>query len=235
MRKSALFSFAIAAMLCLTPSAAYAATPASNDSTGSNGAEGYTPNEPDEPTLAGSTAVGECVRDAPWINYFVELTDPDNQATDHTASLVISDGMNTETIVLGELVDGTLSGKVLWPGASVDGAGNASGWPGWAFVDGQWVETDGNFRWTRGDISATIVVNPEVSVPLSYPPATPQCAAEPEQPALSSDSPDDPTVAGFLPATGLGAALAPIAVVGGLLALLGLVVFAARRRHRANG
>ena len=45
----------------------------------------------------------------------------------------------------------------------------------------------------------------------------------------------EPTVAGFLPATGLGASLLPIAVVGGLLAAIGLIVVAARRRHRANG
>ena len=40
---------------------------------------------------------------------------------------------------------------------------------------------------------------------------------------LSPDSPE-PTVAGFLPATGLGASLLPIAVVGGLLAVIGLML-----------
>jgi LPXTG-motif cell wall-anchored protein len=234
MRKSALFAFAVAAMLCLAPSAAHAAAPASIDSTETDVTDGYTPNEPDEPTLAGSTAVGECERDVPWISYAVELTDPDQQATGNTARLVITDGTNTATLVLGDLVDGKLSGRILWPGASVDGAGNATGWPGWAFVDGTWVETDGNYRWTRGNISAKITVNPEVAVPLSYPPATPVCAAAPETPMLSPDSPE-PTVAGFLPATGLGASLLPIAVVGGLLAAIGLIVVAARRRHRANG
>ncbi|WP_141894473.1 cell wall protein [Microbacterium kyungheense] len=190
------------------------------------GDDGYTPNQHQAPTLAGSTAVGECDGDVPWISYSVELTDPDNQSTGHTARLVITNGTESETIVLGELVNGTLSGRVLWPGASVDENGNPTGWPGWAFVNGEWVETDGNFRWTRGDISATIEVNPEVAVPLSYPPSTPQCATNPHNPG-------EPATAG-LPATGLSASTLPIAVTGGALAVLGVVLlFVMRRRGRA--
>lgn len=230
MRKSVLSAFALAAMLCLTPTAAMAAAPAANDS-GSDG--GYTPNEPTEPTLAGSLAVGECNGDVPWIKYSVTLTDPDDQATSNTARLVLSDGSNSTTIVLGDLVDGQLTGRALWPGASVDAAGNPTGWPGWAFVDGKWVETDGNFAWTRGAITATIEVNPELAVPLSYPPATPECAAVP--PLISDESPGNPETAGLLPATGLGASMLPIGLVGGLLAIGGVTLVAIRRRHRSNG
>jgi len=189
------------------------------------GADGYTPDEPTEPTLAGSTAVGECNRDVPWINFAVELTDPDGQATGNTASLVLTDGSNTVTIPLGELVNGQLSGRVLWPGASIDTAGNPTGWPGWAFVDGQWVETDGNYRWTRGDISATIVVNPEVAVPLSYPPSTPQCATDPRTSSAVAS----------LPATGSSASMVPIVIAGGALALGGLVLLILRYRRRSDG
>ncbi|WP_164743544.1 LPXTG cell wall anchor domain-containing protein [Microbacterium sulfonylureivorans] len=226
MRKIVLSAFAIAAALILLPTAANAVTPGVQGGVlTSEDDDGYTPTQHQAPTLGGSTAVGECDRDVPWILYAVTLTDPDNQATSHTARLVLTDGVNSTTLELGELVDGELSGRVLWPGASVDDEGNATGWPGWAYVDGQWVEIDGNFGWTRGDITATIEVNPEVGVPLSYPPATPQC----------DTSPENSVVAGLLPATGLGQSLLPIGIVGGALAFGGIILLAVRRRHRAKG
>ncbi|MEN5076009.1 hypothetical protein ABE437_19485 [Isoptericola cucumis] len=141
-------------------------------------------DEPTEPTLEGSTAVGECVADAPWIGYDVRLTPADAELDDRTIELVLTDGTHTETLALGELGDdGTLSGRVLWPGAAVAADGETpTAWPGWEQLDnGTWVETDGNFAWTRGDISATFVVNPDLTVDLDYPPATPDCAAMPAQ------------------------------------------------------
>lgn len=179
----------------------------------------YTPTNPATPTLAGSTAVGVCEKDAPWIAFNVALIDPDSQVTSNEAKLVITDGANTETIVLGTLVDGGLSGRVLWPGASVNAAGEATGWPGWAFENGQWVEVSGNFAWTRGPITATIEVNPSLVVPLSYPPATPQCAAGPHNPSTAS-----------LPATGMAAAVGPIAIAGAIALAIGLAFVIFRRR-----
>lgn len=195
----------------------------------------YTPIDPTAPTLAGSVAVGECINDAPYISYTVTLTDPDGQvAGGGSASLLLSSGANSVTIPLGTLVDGELSGKVLWPGASVDGAGNPTGWPGWAFVDGEWVETTGNFAWTRGSISAVLQVNPDLAVPLSYPPATPNCAAQPPT-ALSPDSPetasvDSPDSAAALAATG---GSLPYAVAGTGIGLVGLGVAAVLLRRRS--
>lgn len=212
-------ALAVAALMIMTvPATANADTgspPATDD--------GYSPRTPQLPTLAGSTATGECDRDVPWITYSVELTDPDNQSTGHTARLVLTDGTNTQTIELGPLVNNSLSGRVLWPGASVDAQGVANGWPGWRFVDGQWVETDGNFRWTRGSITAHLEVNPEIAVALSYPPATPVCATDPHNPT------------GSLAATGLSGVVAPIGIAGAVVAVLGVVLVAVRRRIRANG
>lgn len=192
----------------------------------------YTPEEPTAPTLAGSVAVGECIADVPYISFDVTLTDPDEQSTTHDASLVLSGSGNTVTIPLGTLVDNHLSGSVLWPGASVDGAGNPTGWPGWAFENGQWVETDGNFAWTRGSISAVIQVNPEVSVPLSYPPATPNCAAEPPT-ALSPDSPSDEGDPAALAATGGSLPYLAGGVGVGLLGLGAAAVLYRRRSARS--
>ncbi|GAA4717483.1 hypothetical protein GCM10023216_01870 [Isoptericola chiayiensis] len=197
-----------------------------------------TPTETPEPTKAsldGSVAVGECVADAPWIAYEIELEDPDGQAVpdengQYPAYLVLTDGTNEATISLGVLgEDGTLSGRALWPGASVaDDGVTATGWPGWTQdAEGRWVETDENYAWTRGDVDATLVVNPDIAVALDYPDATPECAnppAEPEpgQGGVDPIVDDEPTPAAqptspALPQTGSDVALFAI----GALLLIG--------------
>ncbi|WP_234980876.1 hypothetical protein [Agromyces cerinus] len=188
-----------------------------------------------EPTLTGSFATGTCVADSPWITFDVEMTDPDEQATGNTASLVLTDGTNTETIVLGDLEDGSLKGEVLWPGASVDADGKANGWPGWALVGDKWIEVDDNFAWTRGDITAKLVVNPELDVVISYPPATPECATGPKvtPPAGGEGStPSEPNGAGL---ASTGFAGTSIAIVAGIVVIAGLafLVVARIRRKRA--
>ncbi|WP_344304840.1 hypothetical protein, partial [Agromyces salentinus] len=198
------------------------------------------------PTLTGSVATGECVADAPWIFYDIQLTDPDQQSTSTTASIVLTDGVNSETIELGELVDGALSGKLLWPGASVAADGvTPTGWPGWEqLADGTWYESDGNFAWTRGDIDATIEVNPDLAVELSYPPATPDCADGPTiVPTDGGDGDGSGTPGGdgeSTTASGVGLASTgfagtTIAIVAGLVVLAGVafMVIARARRKRA--
>lgn len=141
------------------------------------GDDGYTPGTPTVPTLAGSTAGVSCVKNAPYIQYSVTMTDPDEVATGHTAYLLLADAAgHSVDLELGALVNDHLSGSILWPGASVDANGNGNGWPGWVMSGGAWQQTTGNFAWTRGAITATLHVNPSVVVPLSYPPATALCA-----------------------------------------------------------
>jgi hypothetical protein len=178
----------------------------------------YTPPQP--PSLTGSTLAPVCADGVPWINYHVVLTDPDGQSTGTIATLILSDGTNTYSQELGDLSDSNpLSGQILWPGASVDPVtGEGNGWPGWAFENGQWVETTGNFAWTRQPITAIIDVNPQIQVSLSYPPATPNCT-------------DPPSGGGNLPATGLNAAVVwPIGIAGAVLVLAGVTFVVLRRR-----
>lgn len=137
---------------------------------------------PDVPVLDGSTATGVCEANAPWISYSVVLSDADNQATSHEAHLLLSDqDGHSADLTLGNVVDNgngtySLAGKVLWPGATVDGDGNATGWPGWELVDGVWHGPSSvNEGWVRGDITAVLSVNPQLTVDLSYPDATPDC------------------------------------------------------------
>ncbi|MRG61430.1 cell wall protein [Agromyces sp. CFH 90414] len=189
------------------------------------------------PSLTGSLATGVCEADVPWIFYDVVLTDPDGQATSRLVTLTLSDGTNSHVIELGELdEDGTLSGQALWPGASVDGEGNPTGWPGWEqTADGTWVETDDNFAWTRNVSSAVLAVNPDLPLTLAYPPATPNCLTGPG----GGEGDDGSTPA----AAGQGAGLAStgfaggtIAIVAGIIVLAGaafLVIAAIRRKKKA--
>lgn len=218
-----MFTAAVGAALLI---AAPVAAVADDTSSPSPSASGYAPDQPTTPSLAGSTAVGECLADAPWIHYSLELTDPDAQATTDEAVLVMTNGSQSHSVPLGELVDGKLSGSILWPGASVDGNGKADGWPGWDYVNGQWVEVDDNFAWTRGNISTTIQVNPDLAVALSYPTATPECMAGPRIAGA--------VAGGALPATGMNAAVLPLGIAGGAVALVGAGLLVAQRRRRSN-
>ncbi|KXC06729.1 LPXTG cell wall anchor domain-containing protein [Microbacterium hominis] len=192
----------------------------------------YGPDTPSSPSLSGTTVSPSCDANVPWIDYSVVLNDPDGQATSHTARLVLTDGEQSTTIALGEIVDGTLSGRVLWPGASVDENGQGNGWPGWAFENGQWVASPGNFAWTRGDISATVEVNPSLRVALSYPPSTPACLTDPAGVATSGAV----AAAGMsLPATGGdGAAVLPLTGLALALVVGGGALLYVRRARRAR-
>jgi hypothetical protein len=191
-------------------------------------AEEYPPTPPPaNPSLAGSAVTSVCDGNVPYITYEIALTDPDSQSTSNTATLILSDGTNTESIVLGDLVNGQLSGTILWPGASVDANGEPSGWPGWTKVGGQWVQTSGNFGWTRNLTSATIEVNPDLVVPLSYPDATPDCATAP--PGVTTASVETPG----LVSTGVSALTLPIGLGAlGLVAVGGVVMLSRRYSRR---
>jgi hypothetical protein len=146
--------------------------------------------------LVGSITA-QCVNDAPILHYEVTLIDPDHQSTGDVAVLTLSDGADSYVYdpALGTIHDGeTLTGDRLWPGASVDADGNATGWPGWEFDGTTWQQTTGNFAWSRADgVTATISVNPEVVASVSYPPGDPNCIPRPPQP------PQDPPTLGLFP------------------------------------
>lgn len=134
------------------------------------------------PTLDGTLVASQCVDDVPWIEYDVNVNDPYGLSTDDgTATFTFtapgSDETYVKTVAIG-------NGKFLWPGATAtdngDGTWTATGWPGWALVDDEWVTTgDDNFGWTRNGVNVHIEVNPEMDVTLSYPPPTALCVAGP--------------------------------------------------------
>ncbi|WP_402374049.1 LPXTG cell wall anchor domain-containing protein [Isoptericola rhizosphaerae] len=88
------------------------------------------------------------------------------------------------------LADQPMSGRVLWPGAEVDGAGNPVDWPGWNLVDGEWVVGD-EWDWVRPSVEVVFEVNPSATRTVGYPPSSPDCATNPpgvEEPAMEVDT-----------------------------------------------
>ncbi|NNC11897.1 hypothetical protein HII28_08395 [Planctomonas sp. JC2975] len=204
---------------------------------------GSTPASCNTPaTLSGSVVTGKCVANAPWIFYDIVVDNPDHVTlSGHDVIISMNDGKgNTWSETLGTISTATegpgatensltLSGKTLWPGASVAADGvTPTGWPGWTQnAAGDWVETSGNFAWTRTITSATITVNPELSVAVSYPPATPSCNAGPPSDGTSAD-------ANWLADTGSNVMFGVVA--GGAILILGgsALAFALIRRRRAT-
>jgi len=203
MRASMTSLFVSAALLFGAPTAAAAAD------------NGYRPTPPD-PSLDGTSATAQCVGGVPWIDYSVVVT---GATEPEPAVLVMTDGSQSVSIPLGTVRDGGLNGRVLWPGAAVDASGAATAYPGFVWENGQWVRTDGNFAWTRGDITAEIQVNPEIIIPLDYPPSTAAC--------MTMSSASDPAA---LPATGGGLQTVVLAGGAGLLAAATGAILLRRRR-----
>lgn len=142
-----------------------------------------------DPSFNGATTTtSECLRDVPWITYSVVVDDPNGRLTSNAAKLIFVDPLDpdrTHEVALGTVTPGVpLTGRVLWPGASVDADGNPTGWPGWTQAgDGTWVETayGDNFRWARGITEVTLSVNPTMQIAVSYPPPSALCVSGPTE------------------------------------------------------
>ncbi|GAA4731242.1 hypothetical protein GCM10023216_24100 [Isoptericola chiayiensis] len=218
--------------LMLGPAAgALADTDPTDDPSASPSETGYDPDTP--PTLEFEVLTPLCDGDVPYLQYAVDVQNPETPPTGVTITFLNPGG---EDYVLTEL---PLSGRVLWPGAEVDEDGNPVDWPGWSLVDGVWVVGD-EWDWVRPSVQVLFEVNPEATTSVDYPPSSPDCATDPpgETPP-PSDPPGDPateppgsteSTPPSLPATGSEIA-GMIAIAAGLLTAGVLAVLAVRRRR----
>lgn len=125
-----------------------------------------------------------CDGDVPYLRYdaVVEGVEPPPE----TATITFVNPSGDDYV----LADQPLSGRVLWPGAEVDGAGDPVDWPGWSLVDGEWVVGD-EWDWVRPSVEVLFEVNPTLSRTVAYPPSSPDCATDPpgaQEPAIDVDT-----------------------------------------------
>ncbi len=129
------------------------------------------------------TASSSCVLNAP---YFTYSASPVSHAvlrahvTSRVGGPVTIVWENSEGVVVDTMINQPLSGTVLWPGAAVDAAGNGIAWPGWAVdAQGNWYQTTDALSLIRPVATVVITVGASTTVSVMYPPATPQCNANP--------------------------------------------------------
>lgn len=111
-----------------------------------------------------------CTRDTTFVDYSIS-----SRGLPANSPLTITwQKLNGEVVRV--LTNQPYSGSLLWPGAAVDGVGNPIAWPGWEFVDGKWNQI---FDGLRPELRVVFEINPTATSVVSYPPATPACAANP--------------------------------------------------------
>ena len=151
-----------------------------------------------------------CDNDVPYLRYEVQVSN----STDTTVDITWINPSGTSVVYPNQ----PLSGRVLWAGAFTDSQGNGTDWPGWRqLADGTWVQGD-EFDWVRPQVNVQFEVNPTQVVTVAYPPSSPLCNPNPENPPRTA-----------LPATGAnGTSLGLVAAVLGVTGAALLVV--SRRR-----
>jgi hypothetical protein len=127
-----------------------------------------------------------CLRDAPYI----EVTFGDQPQFDgRTATVSFTDldgnvvGTETATYAAGATV------RFVYPGATVDAAGNAVDWPGWMYDGSVWVHDPSDAHLREG-LTVVVEVNPTARGSVSYPDAAAGCA---DAPTVSTSGPTTTT------------------------------------------
>ncbi|MGA7756684.1 MAG: LPXTG cell wall anchor domain-containing protein [Ilumatobacteraceae bacterium] len=193
----------------------------------------------------------ECIRDAPFVRYTIVPVGFTPVGTGATLVVSAADGTVIETLQVTNL-----SGQFIWPGATVDAAGNATDWPGWKLADDgvSWIP-DPNDAFLREGLSIAVTLDPPGTATVTYPtatatvsyvPSTSVCANPPEGstptttpaptttvcvPGQNNDG--NPADDCELASTGGGPSNALIIGAGALLA--GLLFLTAARRRRNDG
>jgi uncharacterized repeat protein (TIGR01451 family) len=133
-------------------------------------------------------ATTQCLLDAPWLDYTVDAHNLD--VSGRTMHVIWKDAagtiVHTDDIPID--VNGSVTGRLLFPGAVVDAAGHGVGWPGWRTAlpgespDWENLVLDPTLPsyGLRAGASVEFVINPSTTVAINYPPATASCAETPD-------------------------------------------------------
>lgn len=177
----------------------------------------YPPSSPDcttspvnaEPTITIDTLTPVCDQGVTYLQYGITVT-----GTDHTtATLTWHNPTGGADFVTKDV---PLRGRVLWPGAYPERFVDLKASDGWELVNNTWQNTR-DFGWAVGTVDVTFAVNPEITVPVTFPADTSNCVRS-------------AGVRGLLPRTGTEV-LGLVGFALGFLALGTTVVVLTRRRR----
>ncbi len=239
-RRTRRWFLAVAVGLAATATALGADTQRPADATASSG-DYVTTTTPSAPSIDVSGFSPVCIGDAPFISY--TIVPVGFTPVEQSATLVIRAVDGTE--VGTETVD-SLSGQFIWPGASVDAAGNATDWPGWRrAADGVSWEPDPTDDLLRDGLTIEVTVTgaPPATATVDYPPDDSDCANPPDTPpptpstttpSTATPSTTTPCVPSQdddcdLPTTGGGPS--NLVLIGAATLLAGLAAITATRRR----
>ncbi|WP_068845941.1 gliding motility-associated C-terminal domain-containing protein [Flavobacterium chilense] len=127
------------------------------------------------------TATAICVNDVPYVDYVVT---PVNFTPANGVTISWANSSNTVITTMNDL---PLSGRIIWPGAVVDGNGKGIDWPGWIFQNNKWVQGPDGFETLRPSVNLIISLNPTETITLNYPPSDPYCTSRPTFAIVAND------------------------------------------------
>ena len=206
----------------------------------SSGGDYVTTTAPSERSIEVSGFRPVCIGDAPFISY--TIVPVGFAPVDQSATLVIrsADGNEVGT----ETVD-SFTGQIIWPGASIDQAGNATDWPGWRQADdGVSWEPDPTDDLLRDGLTIEVIVDgaPSAIATVEYPPDDSACA-NPRIPPTPDTSPtttacvpgqsNDDNPADDCELATAGSDPSNLVLISATILLAGLAAFAATRRRGA--
>ncbi|MCY7304600.1 MAG: carboxypeptidase regulatory-like domain-containing protein, partial [Rhodoferax sp.] len=120
--------------------------------------------------MLNAVANGVCLQHTPYVDYAVAPIGVGAPAG------VKIEWQKISGEIVQTLTNLPLSGRVLWPGATVDGTGNPTNWPGWVRIgDFFYPVNDG----LRPDMRMIFTVNSTITVVVNYPAATAGCNPNP--------------------------------------------------------
>jgi hypothetical protein len=115
-----------------------------------------------------------CSRDVPYVNLTFG-NQPEFNGLTGTITFLDVNGQFIEAHEVVYQAGETIS--LLFPGAEVDAAGNATDWPGWQLnSDGFWVLDPSDAVWREG-LTIVAEINPTATATVEYPPSTAACAS----------------------------------------------------------
>ena len=180
-----------------------------------------------------------CIGDAPFISY--TIVPVGFAPVDQSATLVIrsADGNEVGT----ETVD-SFTGQIIWPGASIDQAGNATDWPGWRQADdGVSWEPDPTDDLLRDGLTIEVIVDgaPSAIATVEYPPDDPPAPTRRSHlrrtrrhhDGVRARPVDDDNPADDCELATAGSDPSNLVLISATILLAGLAAFAATRRRGA--